>query len=289
MYTVARLKELATDSLPLYRCICKELRDGLARTERIYSETCTESPRITVRAMRRELGLKLSAAVVASIVNTCSHDGRISSDVAEWARTVEMSLDRDAALHVGIYSDRIHRAHLNQLARALMRELAEAETETPAETETERNPAPHTAEEVRANIAPRADWLEYRAKYRTDCGITQPRAEAQTLDGIRAALAALPETLPTVTLYRVDGLPFAHGAPVWLTFAPVAQESTPVTFYAPSHVERWRGGDLGIYPAPDCPANLFTDLYTTPDGLPAVLYYDEDDTPREYIFAPVNK
>ena len=115
-----------------------------------------DKPADTIAAAAAEIGIDRVRAIVATLAayRVAMHDRRIGDDTAAWAQTIADALDADAAERVGLITDAIHPAHLDQLARAAAEyvepETTEATTETaPAaepETETVAEPAERAAE-----------------------------------------------------------------------------------------------------------------------------------------------
>ena len=102
-----------------------------------------DKPADTIATAAAEIGIDRVRAIIATLTvyRVAMHDRRIGDDTAAWAQTIADALDADAAERVGLITDAIHPAHLDQLARAaaeyvapeIVTETAEAET---AETET---------------------------------------------------------------------------------------------------------------------------------------------------------
>lgn len=107
----------------------RRLQSNLNLLERLYkkSQYDTESPLYnctpaqTVAAFVEAVGYESSVEIVASLVNYSAWDGRIFPSVKEWANTQENSWDEEASGRLGLYSERIHIAHLNQIAEAMMK------------------------------------------------------------------------------------------------------------------------------------------------------------------------
>lgn len=97
-----------------------------------YMATRDATPAETVAVFVRRVGYDVAVATLATLVNRYAWDGRISRRCSEWAARIPSAFDADAAVQLFIYSDRIHRAHLDQLAEALMQYIP---TEEPAEAE----------------------------------------------------------------------------------------------------------------------------------------------------------
>lgn len=109
----------------LQREQCISVRRGLAnaleKLEGTYKLThCDGTPAETVNEFVASVGTPMAVALVATLVNVRQRDGRISPRVREWARQQESAWDYESAIHMGIYSDNIHAAHLNQIAQAMM-------------------------------------------------------------------------------------------------------------------------------------------------------------------------
>lgn len=79
---------------------------------------CT--PLETVAAYVEAVGYEPAVEVIASLVNRSAWDGRISRRSAQWASSQENAWDEDASCRLGIYCNRIHTAHLDQIAEAMM-------------------------------------------------------------------------------------------------------------------------------------------------------------------------
>lgn len=99
-----------------YRAVQAVLR----ALEYIYGETVTQSPKATVDAFTGAVGVDMAKAIIASLVNRSAWDGRISRKASEWAKTVAGAYDEKACERLGLYSNRIHMAHLDQIALELM-------------------------------------------------------------------------------------------------------------------------------------------------------------------------
>lgn len=109
-----------------------------------------DKPADTIAAAAAEIGIDRVRAIIATLTayRVAMYDRRISDDTAAWAQTIADALDADAAQRVGLISDAIHPAHLDQLARAAAEyvepETAEADAET---TETAAEPAERAEKE----------------------------------------------------------------------------------------------------------------------------------------------
>ena len=143
----------------------RTLQSNLSTLESIYAAQYDEesplyhsTPEQTVAAFVDSVGYEAAVEIVASLVNLSAWDGRISSRCAEWANTQENSWDGEACIRLQIYSDRIHKAHLDQIADAMMEyepttEPAAEEAQKAAEEATEKS----TLDKVSAELEARKD------------------------------------------------------------------------------------------------------------------------------------
>ena len=95
--------------------------EALKRLDRIFDETRDQGPEATVDRLVSEIGEEAAARTVATLVNRAGDDGRIDNRNREWAGSVQGAVSRDEGLRRGIGSDRIHRAHVDQIASAMRR------------------------------------------------------------------------------------------------------------------------------------------------------------------------
>lgn len=102
-----------------YRAYREELREAVSLLEATYTETRDETPTDTVKKYMALAGSELAQIAVATLVNRHAWDGRISRRSAEWAAGIAGSWDEDAACRMGIYTNKIHLAHLDQIAQAM--------------------------------------------------------------------------------------------------------------------------------------------------------------------------
>lgn len=110
--------------------------------EQAYTESNT--PAETIDRAAAIMGIDRVREIVASLINIrADYDGRISADAKAWAQTIPGALDAAAAERVRLYSDAIHPAHLDQLARAC-KDYTPADPE-PETTETTASPETETA------------------------------------------------------------------------------------------------------------------------------------------------
>ena len=100
-----------------------DLLFDLSRLESIYmhDRMVDHSPAVTVHTLIADIGEEKAEALIATLINHAAWDGRISKAAAAWAQTVESSWDEEAAMKLGLYTDKIHKAHLNQLAEEMMK------------------------------------------------------------------------------------------------------------------------------------------------------------------------
>ncbi len=98
----------------------RTLKANLATLENIYTAQIDGTPAQTVAAYVQEVGYAAAVEIIATLVNRGALDGRISRRSAEWAKTQENAWDKEAADRLCLYSYRIHMAHLNQIAQAMM-------------------------------------------------------------------------------------------------------------------------------------------------------------------------
>lgn len=142
----------------------------------------SDKPADTIATAAAEIGIDRVRAIIATLTvyRVAMHDRRIGDDTAAWAQTIADALDADAAERVGLITDAIHPAHLDQLARAaaeyvepeIVTETAEAET-----AETETTPAAEPETETAERAAEIADTLDdiRRARRAYDYGYIQKR------------------------------------------------------------------------------------------------------------------
>lgn len=137
----------------------KAWRNAVEALDRIQTADliAEETPAHTVSLFVNEVGEDLARFVIASLVNASAWDGRIYSNVADWAK-VQHSLDEEAAQDAMLYS-RMHKAHLNQIGEAMMKyqpatteEAQEATTEATEATEKEEENNTMTNTNTNTNI-----------------------------------------------------------------------------------------------------------------------------------------
>ncbi len=129
-----------------------------------------DKPADTIAAAAAEIGIDRVRAIVATLAayRVAMHDRRIGDDTAAWAQTIADALDADAAERVGLITDAIHPAHLDQLARAAA-EYVELETETTPAAEPETEAAETTETETRERAAEINPMCTDCTRRGTDC------------------------------------------------------------------------------------------------------------------------
>lgn len=151
-----------TNGAPAFREYRKAVLASVAALEEIVAADVASdrTPAQTVAAFVERIGYGEAAAIVATLVNGCAWDGRISRKNAVWAASIENALNSEAADFLRVYSDRIHRAHLDQIADA-MREYTPTEPTTEAEAEPE---APATSYIISENARFGSVEIKFSAK-----------------------------------------------------------------------------------------------------------------------------
>ena len=120
MKTIETINAMLKENREAYFSARKAIVANVKAFERIYAATREETPCNTVDSLVNEIGYAAAVEVVASMVNRLAWDGRISNHAKAWASAQENAWDAEASNRIGIYSDRIHPAHLNQIAEAMM-------------------------------------------------------------------------------------------------------------------------------------------------------------------------
>lgn len=121
MKTIETINAMLKENREAYFAARKAIVANVLTFERIYSETREETPYNTVDSLVREIGYAAAVEVVASMVNRLVWDGRISNYAKAWASAQANAWDEEASNRIGIYSDLIHPAHLNQIAEAMLK------------------------------------------------------------------------------------------------------------------------------------------------------------------------
>ena len=151
-----------------------------------------ETPAHTVAEFVARVGEEMARFVIASLVNQCAWDGRIDSEVKEWAQSVDGSLSEEAANDARIYTT-MHKAHLNQVAEAMAKyqpttaEEAQETTESATEATEEETTA---AEPAEAETETETEAEEY-ARFRN--------AVLDALSGDDGDIQTEPEAVEVVT------------------------------------------------------------------------------------------
>lgn len=96
-------------------------------------------PADTVAAFVQQFGYNTAVVVIASMINSAAWDGRIDASCAAWAAGIDDAMDEETANRAGIYAHSMHKAHLNQIARAMIK-FEPAPEEIPAEEIPEEIP-----------------------------------------------------------------------------------------------------------------------------------------------------
>lgn len=114
------------------------------------------TPAQTVAAFVESVGYEAAVEIVASLVNRSAWDGRISRRCAEWANAQGNSWDEEACSRLSIYTNRIHTAHLDQIAAAMMKyepttEPAAEEAQEAAEEAQQESTLDKVAAELEAH------------------------------------------------------------------------------------------------------------------------------------------
>lgn len=112
---VVAIREASTFA---YQLLCERLKAMIETLEKIVRQGVSEhdAPEHSVEIFIEEVGKRRAEIVLASLVNRVSWDGRISGKNVQWARSCAESFDEDAMSEMRLYSDKIHCAHLDQLA-----------------------------------------------------------------------------------------------------------------------------------------------------------------------------
>lgn len=120
MKTIDTINAMLKENREAYFAARKAIVANVQTFERIYAATREETPYNTVDSLVNEIGYAAAVEVIASMVNRRAWDGRISNHAKAWASAQENAWDAEASNRIGIYSDRIHPTHLNQIAEAMM-------------------------------------------------------------------------------------------------------------------------------------------------------------------------
>lgn len=110
---------LAIDRMA-YRMVRHTFEDWLKTLHQIHKETERLMPKDTANALAKAIGRHEAEVLVGSIALLKAWDGRIDDCVIEWAKNLDGVCDASAADILGLGDCKIHLAHLNQIALALM-------------------------------------------------------------------------------------------------------------------------------------------------------------------------
>ena len=102
-----------------YRAEREKLLETVSTLEAIYADTIELTPADTVARFKEAVGEELARATVATLINRSAWDGRISQRSKTWAEGVTEAWDEQAAVRMGVYTNRVHMAHLDQIAREM--------------------------------------------------------------------------------------------------------------------------------------------------------------------------
>lgn len=120
MKTIETINAILSESRETYRTTAATIREAVKTLESIHAENIDKTPAETVAAYVAAVGHDMAVCIVASLINRCAWDGRISSRCAQWASEQDSAWDEASAEKLCISADRIHRAHLDQIAAAMM-------------------------------------------------------------------------------------------------------------------------------------------------------------------------
>ena len=103
-----------------YWAIVNALRKDVDNLEKSYVAHITGTPAETIAEFCETVGKERAVEIIATLVNRHGWDGRISRANKAWA--AEHGYDEEAAQKMNIYTNKIHMAHLDQLATAMRKE-----------------------------------------------------------------------------------------------------------------------------------------------------------------------
>lgn len=117
----------------------KEFRALIETLEYLYAQDreTGATPSETMKKYIAAVGAETAVSIVALMVRRVSWDGRISRNAKDWAAGITIPEDL-AKREDDAYSEKIHTAHLNQLACAMPEALSKAEAEAEAKSNTMR-------------------------------------------------------------------------------------------------------------------------------------------------------
>lgn len=154
-----------------------------------------DKPVDTIATAAAEIGIDRVRAIIATLTvyRVAMHDRRVSDDSAAWALTIADALDAAAAERVGLISDAIHPAHLDQLARAAAEYVEPETTETAPAAEPETETA-ETAANANADIIGRIADIIGALPARSAWSRAKKEYAAELLDNLRGAVAYAAES-----------------------------------------------------------------------------------------------
>lgn len=121
MKTLKDVNTLIDHDVNQYRetrsALLKDLRD----LEQIYRDALGTSALFCVLKAADELGAERTKILLASLTNYSAWDGRISRANAKWAESVPESWDGSACQRMSVYTNVIHKTHLDQMVTAMRR------------------------------------------------------------------------------------------------------------------------------------------------------------------------
>lgn len=119
MKTIDYIERLIATNRDEWIAEYRKTHDALKQIESIYGDTCTGKPSDTITKCYQMVGKAQTDAIIATLVTANAWDGRISRAAIEWAANIPEAYDEKAAMRANIYTNRIHMAHLDQLARTI--------------------------------------------------------------------------------------------------------------------------------------------------------------------------
>lgn len=126
MVTESELLAELADNPRHYHSMVQKMRDAVSLLEHHQSvdRRYGFGPDKTVAVYISCVGKHSAAMVIASLVNECAWDGRISPRNAEWARGIESAFDDGAMRRMHIYTT-MHMCHLDQIATEMRKKSKE--------------------------------------------------------------------------------------------------------------------------------------------------------------------
>lgn len=120
MKTAENLHNIAAADREALRAFIRSREDAVEKLA--VAKRASATPEATIALFIEMAEQALAVEVIASMVNQAAWDGRISRRNAEWAANIPQAWDAESAFHLHMYADRIglHKAHLNQLASAMI-------------------------------------------------------------------------------------------------------------------------------------------------------------------------